>query len=106
MSNKKLREPEARILALQIAASFPGHQATTAEIKECAPNYREMGPDDLKQSLTRVNEHKWEQIMGNVISHQTTLTSIFNRGYAVRITDGIQVTDAGLAMLKEKGLYE
>ncbi len=100
----KLREAEARILALQIAASFPSHQATTTQIKEALPEYRELSDADLVRSTTRPNEHKWEQIIGNVVSHKKSATSIFNRGYAIRTNNGIRVTEEGLAYLKAQGL--
>lgn len=35
----RLSEPEARILALRIAATFPQHQASTSEIKDLVPSY-------------------------------------------------------------------
>jgi hypothetical protein len=101
----KLREPEARLLALQIAATFPNHEATTTEIKDRVPDYRELSPADLAQSPTRKNERTWQQIMGNVVSHQATRTSIFSRGLAVRTRNGIRVTEKGIEFLKAKGLY-
>lgn len=101
----KLREPEARLLALQIAATFPGHEATTTQIKERVPDYRELTPADLAPSPTRKAERTWQQIVGNVVSHQNTRTSIFSRGLAVRTRNGIRVTDKGIELLKSKGLY-
>jgi len=102
----KLREPEARILALRIAATYPNHQAETAQIKEDTPKYRKMGPADLKPSKTRKHECMWQQIIGNVISHgDKSSTSIFKKGYAVRLValKSIRVTDAGIAYLKKLG---
>lgn len=102
----KLREPEARLLALQIAASFPGHEATTTQIKENVPDYREFSPADLAPSLTRNGESTWQQIIGNVVSHKDSSTSIFARGLATRTKNGIRVTEKGIDFLKSKGLYE
>lgn len=102
----KLREPEARILALQIAATFPNHQATTEQIKAAIPKCRELSEADLKPSSTRLNEHMWEQIVGNIVSHKDSSRSLFNMGYAVRTRDGIRVTEKGITFLKGKGLYE
>ena len=101
----KLREPEARILALQIAAKLPGHEATTTQIKERIPDYRDLTPADLAPSPTRAGERIWQQIVGNVVSHQNTQTSLFVRGLAVRTRNGIRVTEKGLAFLQGKGLY-
>lgn len=104
MGPGKLREPEARLLALQIAASFPGHKASTATIKKEVPKYREFSKADLLPSKTRKNETMWEQIIGNVVSHQENSTSIFVRGLAIRTKDGIQVTEKGLEFIRTKGL--
>ena len=101
----KLREPEARILALRIAATFPNRQAETAQIKELVPQYRELGPADLKPSNVRPNECMWQQIVGNVVSHDKTRVSIFKQGWAVRLVKekSIRVTDAGMVHLKKLG---
>ena len=104
----KLREPEARILALRIAATFPNCQASMAQIKKEVPDYRDLSEADLMPSRTRPNECMWQQIIGNVVCHQEVRTSIFNRGWAVRIEsrNSIRVTEKGLAHLKGLGLYE
>lgn len=104
MVRDRLREPEARILALRIAAACPNHAASTAEIKNQIPDYIELTTMDLEPSQTRRHERKWQQIVGNVVSHQKSSTSIFSRGYAIRTADGIRVTTEGLAFLKSQGL--
>ncbi|MGH7075188.1 MAG: hypothetical protein ACREFD_13425 [Stellaceae bacterium] len=102
----KLREPEARLLVLQIAANFPGHAASTSDIKAEVPKYRELTEADLLPSHTRKNECMWQQIIGNATgSHKPTSRSIFSLGYAIKTADGIRVTEKGLAHLKSKGLY-
>jgi hypothetical protein len=105
MTPPKLREPEARILALRIAATFPRHEAETSQIKDAVPGLRKLGPADLKPSTKRKNECMWQQIVGNVVSHEKTSTSIFNQGYAARLSHvkGIRVTPEGLAYLKKLG---
>tara|TARA_R110000824_G_scaffold268720_1_gene457343 strand:+ start:290 stop:619 length:330 start_codon:yes stop_codon:yes gene_type:complete len=101
----KLREPEARILALRIAASFPNREATTSQIKELIPKYRELGDADLKPSKSRPSECMWQQIVGNVVSHDKASTSLFNKGLAVRLSSkkAIRVTDKGIEILKKHG---
>jgi hypothetical protein len=99
MARDRLREPEARILALRIAAAQPNHEATTTYIKQHIADYIEFTPLDLRPSSTRTNEQRWQQITGNVVSHQNTRTSIFNKGYADRTDDGIRVTNIGLDYL-------
>lgn len=104
MARDRLREPEARDLALIIAASCPNHEASTTHIKDEVPKYVELTEIDLLPSETRPHESKWQQIVGNVVSHQKQQTSIFTQGHAIRTDDGIRVTDDGLAYLKSKGL--
>ena len=99
----RLREPEARILALRIASTQPNGEVLTETIKDEVPKYIELTPEDLKPSSSRSREQKWQQIVGNVVSHQEASTSIFNKGYAVRIEDGIKITAAGLERLKALG---
>ena len=92
----KLGEPEARILSLQIAATYPNREATTEQIKETVPKYRELSEADLKPSATRLNECMWQQIVGNATgSHNKPdrRTSLFARGLAIKTNDGIRVTD-------------
>ena len=47
----------------------------------------------------------WQQIIGNVVSHSESRTSIFKRGYAERTRNGIRVTEKGIEMLKALGRY-
>lgn len=96
----RLREAEARILALRIAATMPNNEITTKQLKELVPDYIVFTPIDLEPSDTRANECKWQQVVGNVVSHQFTGTSIFTRGYAIRTDDGLIVTDAGIEFLE------
>lgn len=99
----RLREPEARILALRIAAGRPNREAETPFIKDRVPDYITLNELDLEPSKTRAGEPVWRQIVGNVVSHETTSTSIFTKGYAETIPDGIRVTDAGVAYLASLG---
>jgi hypothetical protein len=105
-SGGRFRESEARILALKIAASCHKHQASTSYIKEKVPEYVDFTPEDLEPSPTRNNEKKWQQVVGNVISHQKQLTSIFSQGFATRTQDGLRVTQQGLDYLNKIGFEE
>jgi hypothetical protein len=105
MARTRLREPEARILALRIAASRPNREASTSYIKDHIVDYVDLTPVDLQQSPSRRKEKKWQQIVGNIVSHEKTQVSIFNKGYAVRVRsiDGIRVTDKGIEYLRGLG---
>jgi hypothetical protein len=76
----RLREPEARILALRIAAGRPNREAETSYIKERVPDYITLTPEDVKPSGSRTREQMWQQIVGNVVSHKKESTSIFTKG--------------------------
>jgi hypothetical protein len=99
----RLREPEARILALKIAARCPGHTATTEYIKTQVPQYYPLSPVDLRRSSSRKREAIWQQIVGNVVSHHKTLSGLFGMGYAIRTEDGLSVTKHGIDYLNSIG---
>ena len=98
-----LREPEARTLALKIAAQSPGHTATTEYIKQQVPRYYPLSEIDRHPSPSRKREEKWQQIVGNVVSHHQTPSSIFAKGYATRTKDGLSATKSGLDYLNSIG---
>lgn len=102
----RLREAEARILALKIASICPDRTASTEEIKREVPNYIEFSPADLAQSTTRPKEKMWQQIIGNVISHKGSPSGVFLNGYARRIPGGLSVTDKGMDYLKSMGFFD
>jgi len=99
----RLREAEARILALKIAATCPGYTAATEYIKRQVPKFYEPSTIDVKPSFTRSRESLWQQIVGNVISHQETSTGLFKKGYATRTADGLAVTNQGISYLNSIG---
>ena len=99
----RIREPEARVLALKIAAKCRNHTATTEYIKDTVPDYVELSKQDRVPSNSRGMEERWRQIVGNVVSHSGTARGPFKMGYAVLTDDGISVTDAGLAYLNNMG---
>jgi hypothetical protein len=99
----RLREPEARILALKIAARQPHHSTTTEYIKREVPNYYPLSEIDLQPSPSRKRERRWQQIVGNVVSHHKSLTSLFGMGYAERTDHGLSVTSSGLDYLNSIG---
>ncbi len=73
------------------------------KIKDEVPAYIAFTPIDLKTSGSRPNENKWQQIVGNVVSHAPLSTSIFTKGYATLVGEDIQVTTQGLSYLKKLG---
>jgi hypothetical protein len=99
----RLREAEARTLALKIAARQPQRRASTELIKHHVPNYYPLSEIDLEYSPSRRRERKWQQIVGNVVSHQKSLRGVFAMGYAKRTDDGIQVTKSGIDYLNSIG---
>lgn len=99
----RLREKEARLLALKIAAECKNYEASTTYIKNRIPEIVPLTSKDLEQSKSRPREKLWQQIVGNVISHSSSSASIFSKGYAVRTSDGIKITNSGVDYLKRVG---
>jgi hypothetical protein len=99
----RLREAEARILALKIAARQPRRRASMEFIKQHVPDYYPLSEIDLQYSPSRKRERIWQQIVGNVVSHQNSLRGIFAMGYAERTDDGIEVTQNGVTYLNSIG---
>jgi len=99
----RLREPEARLLALKIAAMRPNRTATTTFIKKEVPKYLELTKADLAPSASRTRESRWQQIVGNIISHDKARQGPFVRGYAVKANQGLEVTEKGLDYLNNMG---
>ena len=93
----RLREPEARILVLKIASQQPNGTASTQFLKKEVPKYTELSKQDRARSRSRVREEVWQQIVGNVMSHDKTGTGPFALGYAIKTADGLVVTAEGVA---------
>lgn len=102
--NNRTPESEMRIGALQVARSKPNGYATTTDVKSEIHRYIQLTPEDLQQGITRTNEPIYYQIVGNVVCHQGSSKSLFNKGYAIREEDGLTITDLGLAYLKKQGV--
>ena len=102
----RLREAEARILALKIASVRPDRTASTEEIKKAVPAYTELSARDIAQSKTRLKEKMWQQIVGNVISHKGSHSGLFLNGYARRTPDGLSVTEKGIDYLNNMGFLD
>jgi hypothetical protein len=101
----RFREHEARILALKIAAQCPNLRASTKHLKAEVPKYIDLSHEDLAISKSRPNERVWQQVMGNVVSHQKVGGGPFVQGYAIRTSDGLQVTKKGVDYLKSMGYF-
>jgi len=102
----RLREAEARMLALRIAAGGPKHEASVEEIKRRLPELHKLTDIDLAASKSRPREKNWELIVGNAVgSHNLPRikTSLVARGLAERTAEGIRATDAGVDFLKQAG---
>ena len=73
----RLREPEARLLALAIAASMPGHRASTTTIKDQIPAQRMLTAEDLKPSPTRKGEeNKLSAMWSHTKAHPRAFSSV------------------------------
>lgn len=99
----RLKESEARNIALKIASLMPGGRASTEQIKDAVPAYFPLSAFDMTPSPTRRREQLWQQIVRNVISHNGSPRSLFSRGLARKLDDGIVVTDKGFDYLNRSG---
>ena len=98
-----LKQPEAQLLALRIAATCPGRRASIAYIKDRIPYYIELTAADLKPSPKRPNEQMWQQLMGKVLLPRGMRDSVFTQGLALATEEGIEVTELGVEHLRRKG---
>ena len=69
----RLREAEARMLALRIAASGPNREASLEVIKRRLPELHKLSEIDLAVSKSRPRERNWELIVGNAVGSHNPL---------------------------------
>ncbi|HEY7809874.1 MAG TPA: hypothetical protein VIA98_05800 [Allosphingosinicella sp.] len=101
--HSRLREREARELVLKVAAKSPDRTATMEEIRSGVSSFYPLSKADRVRSLTRPAEQLWQQILRNVVSHRGGANSIFVRGLAEKLGNGIRITSDGLRHLKRSG---
>lgn len=100
----RLREREARILILKIAASQPTRSASIEKLREELPKYFDLSPADRQQSPSRKNESAWHIVIRNTMSsHTTGSRTIFAQGWAEKIPGGLKVTPRGMSYLSSIG---
>jgi hypothetical protein len=95
----RLREKEAKILFLKIAALQPRCRVSTTFVKNEVRRFYPLSPADRRPSPTRRREQLWQQIVGNVIVHK----SPFTQGLATPTTGGLRLKEKGLTYLKSIG---
>ena len=90
----RIREKDLIIPALQVAAARPNGEVSTADlIDEMETVFEPEGED--AEILEGRHDTKFSQKVRNLVSHRTSSTSMFKRGYAEYTGDGIRITDAG-----------
>jgi len=102
-SEDRLREKEARILVLKVAAQSKNRSATMEEIRREIPKLFPLTERDRVASPSRRNEQLWQQIVRNVVSHQNSAKSLFKLGFAVKHESGVKITTKGISYLKSIG---
>lgn len=95
----RITERDLRIPTLKAMASRRGGYISTSElIAELESEFRPQGEDALM--LGNRSDSRFSQIVRNLKSHKLSSTSIFARGYAEALDDGMRITEAGRAYLK------
>jgi hypothetical protein len=103
----RLREQEARVLVLKIAASQPERSATIGKLREEIPKYFDLSAADKARSPSRRNEALWQIVVRNTMSSHTTGTrTIFAQGWAKKIPGGLKVTRRGMDYLNSIGFLD
>jgi hypothetical protein len=103
----RLKEREARVLILKIAASQPERVATLDTLRKEVPRYFDLSPADRSRSPSRKNETLWQIVIRNTMSSHTTGTrTIFAQGWAKKIPNGLKVTRRGMDYLNSIGFSD
>jgi hypothetical protein len=103
----RLRESEARILVLKIAASQPKRSVTIGKLREEIPKYFDLSQTDKAHSPSRKNEALWQIVVRNTMSsHTTGKRTIFAQGWAEKIAGGLKVTRRGMDYLNSIGFSD
>jgi hypothetical protein len=96
----RIREKDIRIPALRAAAArTDGYISTSDLIQLLTDEFAPAGED--AEILDGRNDTKFSQIVRNLKSHKDASTSIFARGWAEEVGDGIRITEAGRKYLTQ-----
>lgn len=96
----RIRERDLIVPALKAAAASPGGEITTSKLIEVLTDEFEPDGQDA-QTLDGRSDTYFSQKVRNLISHRSTGTSMFSRGYADYLdgSESIRITDSGRAFL-------
>lgn len=96
----RIRERDLIVPTLRAANSRKnGFIATSDLIDALEAEFQPQGED--AKILDGRNDSKFSQIVRNLKSHKNSGTSIFKKGYAEEIGDGLRITDAGRSFLSQ-----
>lgn len=100
MAQGRIRERDLAIPALRAAAARPNGHISTTDLIDVLEEEFEPAGDDAK-ILDGRHDSRFTQIVRNLVSHREASTSIFKRGYAEYVDEGIRITDSGKAFLAQ-----
>lgn len=96
----RIKERDLALPALRIANLSPsGYIATSDLIIALEHEFAPSGED--AEILDGRHDTKFSQKVRNLVSHRTSTTSIFAKGYATYVEDGLHITDAGRAFVNQ-----
>lgn len=96
-------EVDIAIAAMKYLYTCPKYTAITSDVKKYVPNYINLTTSDKEPSESRENEEKWEQIVGNIVSHRHDSEGNFiNQGYINYNSGKWTLTTSGVNYLKKR----
>src|SRR5688572_4147560 len=95
----RIQESELYVPTLRATAARGGYISTSDLIDVLTEHFQPDGQD--AEILDGRSDSYFSQKVRNLVSHRESGTSMFTRGHATYTGDGIQLTEAGYALLAQ-----
>lgn len=98
-------EQDIAIGVMQIAAARPSGRCTFKRAYKEIPGLVPLSGANKAASTKRPGEEMWQQLVRNIKSHYNSPGNAIHDGYLLHVRrSGYEITPAGRALLKAKGL--
>jgi len=94
----RIQQGDIAVLALELAAARSSGFISTTDLKKFMMDKFKPSEGDAEPTA-KGEVPLFDQIVGNLVSNRSTLTSMFKLGYATYPGDGIQITQLGRKFL-------